>query len=99
MATPPTSVATSSPPSEDPVVVVGHPGTKRVLLFQEALARRGRPPAHVVAWRDLLTGRAALQRTVGLGALVRIESPGQDFEVEKRLLALGAGEEESEDSA
>jgi hypothetical protein len=79
------------------VIVVGHPGHKRVALFQEALARRGLPPAHVVAWRDLLAGGDDLRRAAAGAALVRLESPGQDFEVEKLLLAAGAEEEETED--
>jgi hypothetical protein len=80
-------------------VVVGNPGHRRVALFQEALARRGLPAAHVVAWRDLLTGRADLRQAVRSGALVRLESPGQDFDVEKLLLAAGADVEETEDPA
>jgi hypothetical protein len=78
-------------------LLVGHPGHKRVNLFQEALDRRGLPPARLVAWRDLLTARADLEVAVGTGALVRIESPGQDFEVEKLLTAAGAREPETED--
>lgn len=100
MTPPSTSSATSMSPSDAPpgrVVVVGHPGHKRVTLFQEALARRGLPPAQVVAWRDVLTGQDDLERAVGGGALVRVESPGQDFEVEKLLLAAGAEVEETED--
>src|SRR5436305_10936826 len=97
------STATSSPPSEGPppgrVVLVGHPGHRRVTLFQEALARRGLPPAVVVAWHGLLTGCTDLRAAAGESALVRLESPGQDFEVEKLLLAAGADEEESEDTA
>jgi hypothetical protein len=96
------STASSSPPSDEPaaqrIVLVGHPGHRRVTLFQEALARRGLPPAVVVAWHDLLTGRADLRAAAGECALVRLESPGQDFEVEKLLLAAGADEEEAEDT-
>src|SRR5689334_2830384 len=88
--------ASSSPRSES-WVVVGHPEHLRVTLFQQALARRGLPPAHVVAWRDLLSGRDDLRRTTAEGTRVRIESPGQDFEVEKLLLAAGAGVEETQD--
>ncbi len=92
------STASSSPRSDAPepgrIVVVGHPGHKRVLGFQAALAGRGLPPAEVVAWRDLLSGRADL----GKGALVRLDSPGQDFDVEKLLLAAGAAVEETEDT-
>jgi hypothetical protein len=79
------------------VVVVGNPGHKRVKLFQDALARRGWPPAEVVSWFDLLTGRDRFD-AVAAGVLVRLESPGQDFKVEKQLIARGAEEPESEDT-
>jgi glutathione synthase/RimK-type ligase-like ATP-grasp enzyme len=79
-------------------VIVGHPGHKRVTLFQEALARRCMPPALVVAWRDLLAGDPDLWWIAAAPTLVRVESPGQDFEVEKLLLALGASVEETEDT-
>jgi hypothetical protein len=80
------------------VMVVGRPGGKRVPPFQAALARLGRPPAEVVAYRDLLDGADTLARALRLGCLVRIESPEQDFEVEKRLLAFGAAVPETEDT-
>jgi glutathione synthase/RimK-type ligase-like ATP-grasp enzyme len=90
-----------SPPSEQPhhIVLVGHPGHKRVVLFQEALARQRLPPAHLVSWREVLTTTGVLRQAVGAGALVRLESPGQDFEVEKLLLAAGAAVAETEDVA
>lgn len=71
-------------------VIVGNPEHKRVALFQAALARFGLPPAAVVAYVDLLSGRDTLERVVQPGSIVRIESPGQNFEVEKLLLATGA---------
>jgi hypothetical protein len=71
-------------------VVIGNPEGKRVALFQEALARAGLPPAAVVAWADLLAGRDTPERVVRPGTVVRIESPGQHFEVEKAILAAGA---------
>src|SRR5438067_1462342 len=92
-------VTTSFPNDAAPrFVVVGHPGHKRVTLFQEALSRLGLAPARVVAWRDLLSGVDDLEGAVSGGAVVRLESPGQDFETEKLLLALGAGVEETEDT-
>jgi hypothetical protein len=69
--------------------VVGNPGCPRVAGFQQALARVGLPPATLVPWADLITRRAALEPA---GAAVRLESPGRDWEVEKLLLAEGAGE-------
>jgi hypothetical protein len=71
-------------------VVVGNPEGRRVALFQAALARRGLPPATVLSWADLLAGRDSLERVVRPGDVMRIESPGQNFEVEKAFLALGA---------
>lgn len=50
-------------------------------LFQEALRRAGRPAARVVAWREVLTGGAGFRA----GELVRLESPGEDPEVERIL--------------
>src|SRR4051794_29281339 len=71
-------------------VVVGNPGCRRVALFQAALQARGLPPATVLAYADLLAGRDPLERVVRPGTVVRIESPGRDFDVEKALLAAGA---------
>jgi hypothetical protein len=73
-------------------VVVGNPGCRRVGLFQEALARRRLPAARLVPYADLIAGRATLEQVVRRGAMVRLESPGRDFEVEKALLAAGADE-------
>ena len=72
-------------------VVVGNPENRRVTLFQAALARAEAAPARVVSWIDLLTGRDALERAVTEGAIVRFESPGEDFAVEREILAIGAG--------
>jgi hypothetical protein len=80
-------------------VVVGNPEGKRVTHFQAALQRLGLAPATVLSYHDFLTGRDSLQRHVREGALVRIESPGQDFEVEKALLAAGADAPDEEEAA
>jgi hypothetical protein len=82
-----------------PIVLIGSPGCRRVELFQEALARLGRPPARLVPYTDLLTGCVALPKVVPPGAVVRIESPGKEFEVERLLLAEGAEAAEAEGCA
>ncbi|MFD7256290.1 STM4014 family protein [Streptomyces sp. NPDC059874] len=64
-----------------PLAVVGNPAGRRVALFQEAVRARGLPPARVVAWRDVLDGRAVFHP----GETVRIDSPGEDPEVEQLL--------------
>jgi glutathione synthase/RimK-type ligase-like ATP-grasp enzyme len=93
----PSHTATSPTRSNRPeFVVVGNPGCPRVVFFQEALARCGLPPADLVSYADLIAGRATLEQTVTPGAIVRLESPGRDFDVEKALLAVGADEPDAE---
>lgn len=72
------------------MILIGNPGGRRVELFQAALARKGRPPARLVAYADLLAGRAQLGEIARPGSVVRIESPGKDFPVERALLRFGA---------
>ncbi len=64
-----------------PFAVVGNPGNRRVALFQDAVRAAGLPDARVVPWRDVLTGRAVFRA----GECVRIDSPGEDAEVERLL--------------
>jgi hypothetical protein len=71
-------------------VVIGNPGSRRVELFQAALNELRLPAAEVVSYLDLLSGKEALPRSVRDGTVVRIESPGKDFEVERALIAAGA---------
>jgi hypothetical protein len=77
-------------------VVVGNPGCRRVVLFQEALRRCRLPLASLISYADLLAGRVALEQVVKPGTIVRLESPGRDFEVEKALLAAGADEPDAD---
>jgi hypothetical protein len=74
----------------DRFVVIGNPGGRRVELFQAALNDLRLPAARVVSYVDLLSGKVALPRLVREGTVVRIESPGKDFEVERALIAAGA---------
>ena len=79
-------------------VVVGNPGSRRVELFAAAVLAAGLPPVRVVAWADLLAGRADLRDVVRSVDVVRLESPGKDFDVERAILAAGA-EEPDDDGA
>jgi hypothetical protein len=82
--------------SNPPWIIIGNPGSRRVELFQAALAGLGLAPARLVAYADLLAERVHLSTIVQPGSLVRIESPGRDFGVEQMLLALGATEFDQE---
>ncbi|MZF54452.1 hypothetical protein GTX53_11460 [Streptomyces sp. SID5594] len=61
--------------------VVGNPENRRVAFFREAVRAAGLPPARVVSWLQVLRGEAEFQP----GETVRIDSPGEDAEVERLL--------------
>lgn len=79
-------------------VLIGNPGNRRVGFFQQALARFELPPAVVLPWINLLTGRRSLTDAVRPGDIVRIDSPGEEFPVERALLMAGAVAAEAEGS-
>ncbi|MFD0025710.1 STM4014 family protein [Streptomyces sp. NPDC058382] len=63
------------------LAVVGNPGSRRVGLFQDAVRAAGLEPARTVSWLDVLRGDAEFLP----GETVRIDSPGEDDEVERLL--------------
>src|SRR5262245_34920297 len=78
------------------LVVIGNPASRRVRLLQTALPALRWPPARLASYAELFSGRLDLTQCVRPGDVVRIESPGKDFAVERLLLALGARAAESE---
>lgn len=78
-------------------VVLGNPDNRRTRLFQSALQDVGQPAAHIVSYRDLLRGEIDLSEVLaqfaGEPCILRIESPGEDHDVERRLIARGASAE------
>lgn len=70
--------ASSTPPR---LAVVGIPGNRRVGLFQAAVRAAGLPAARPVSWLDVLRGEAGFHA----GETVRIDSPGEDPEVDRLL--------------
>lgn len=73
-----------------PVLLIGVPGSRRTQLFQEALCRAGQPAARVVSFIDLLREETILTDLVSAETVVRVDSPGKDFETERALLHAGA---------
>lgn len=64
------------------LTVVGNPDNRRVHLFLAAAAAAGLPPPHVLPWRRVVGGGPVV---VEPGSLVRVDSPGEDTEVERAL--------------
>lgn len=75
--------------SSNHYILIGCPESRRTALFQEALAGLGMNAATVVPCVDLIRGEVELSSVVKSGSIVRIDSPGKDFEAEKALLTLG----------
>ncbi|MFE4972385.1 STM4014 family protein [Kitasatospora sp. NPDC056651] len=71
------------------LTVLGNPGHRRVTLFAAAARAAGLPEPAVLPWLDVLAGRYRLPE----GGLLRIESPGEEPEVDRLLRgpALGPG--------
>lgn len=72
-----------------PLLLIGNPEHARVANFQAALAERGHPPARVVAWIELVKDARALAQVPNEPLLVRMDTYGQNFEVERALLRRG----------
>lgn len=62
--------------------VVGNPDNRRVALFRAAARAEGQPDPHLVPWLDVVSGRPLAFEP---GTLVRIDSPGEDAEVDRLL--------------
>ncbi|QDT40549.1 hypothetical protein Pan241w_06060 [Gimesia alba] len=78
------------------VVLIGNPENRRVQFFQEALQHFGQSPATVIAYCRLLQDPSQLGDVLKPGTILRIESPGENFDVEKQILCRGAAEAEEE---
>lgn len=73
-----------------PLTVVGTPGERRVTLFASACAAHGLPEPRVVPWTKILINNEK-SRNIRFepGALVRIESPGEDAAADALLRGPG----------
>jgi hypothetical protein len=69
------------------LTVIGNPGNRRVSLFLAAARRAGLPEPAVLPWLRVLSG---VPFAFEPGSFVRIESPGEDGEVD--MLLRGASE-------
>ncbi len=80
-----------------PLVILGNPENRRVEFALRAARALGWREVRVVAWLEFLRDRTALARELRPDGWLRIESPGENFAVEKALLRLGARGAEEED--
>ena len=70
-------------------VVLGNPENRRVESFVRAFRRLGRGELRILAWLDFIRDPAVLAYCLRSDGWLRIESPGENFEVERAILFLG----------
>jgi hypothetical protein len=70
-------------------LLLANPENRRVGLFQEALALEGLPPAQVVSWLEFLANPATLDALDDEPLAFRIDSAGENDEVERAFLDRG----------
>ncbi|MFC4101560.1 STM4014 family protein [Paenibacillus xanthanilyticus] len=88
----------------DSMIIVGNPDNKRTRGVQEARRAAGLPPALVMPYMELLEGKSIGEQLARADSfeeagapLIRIDAPGEHFEVERGLIALGAPDAEDQD--
>jgi hypothetical protein len=74
---------------ERPFLLICNPENRRASAFQEALAEAGFGPATVISWLSLAEDPSVLEAVDLAEAIVRIDSAGENFEVERAFLRLG----------
>ncbi|MEK3713091.1 STM4014 family protein [Paenibacillus sp. FSL R7-0333] len=93
-----------------PLIVFCQPGDRRSAGIQQARSRLGMPPALLIPYAGLLEGQpladlleqAVQQQAAGLPeplGLLRLESPGGSFALERALIALGAPDAPDQDDS
>ena len=75
------------------IVLVCNAENRRVAMFCDAVKRLRFPDVRVLDYVDILDGRISVSDYLNPSTLLRIESPGEKFETEKRLIAMGAESE------
>jgi hypothetical protein len=81
--------SSDAPPDKARFIVVGNPQNRRVTLFAEALREAGQPTPEVVPWIAICRDPGRMRAVDPGRALLRIDSYGEDFDVERELLAKG----------
>ncbi|BAY82610.1 hypothetical protein NIES267_20930 [Calothrix parasitica NIES-267] len=83
------------------LTIIANPENRRVGLIQKALENLNLPPATVISYADLITGKQDLEQFKP-DNIIRFDSPEKNFEVDKAIIAAGEelegveGEEEGE---
>lgn len=78
------------------MIIIGNPENRRVLQFQKALHGMTGRQARVISYLDILEGHIVLADELKKASCIRVESPGENFQVERRILEWGGLEAASD---
>jgi glutathione synthase/RimK-type ligase-like ATP-grasp enzyme len=78
------------------LLVIAPPSSRRVRALQASLKDCGLPEARVLSWTDVIAGVKLEDVGIREGTVVKIESPGEDWDTERALLELGYDAPDSE---
>ncbi|HEY9060510.1 MAG TPA: STM4014 family protein [Pseudobacteroides sp.] len=70
-------------------IIIGNPENRRVEFFQRALVGQGMKPAKVLSYEEIFKRKLEIGGLIDTNSIVRIESPGENFNVERGIIALG----------
>ena len=70
--------------------LIANPENRRAAFFAEACQEMGCPAPRVLPWREVLQDDYPLEQNLAGVDALRIESPGEDFGVERQLLEMGS---------
>jgi hypothetical protein len=73
-----------------PFVLIANPENRRASFFTDACQQAGMPAPCVLPWRLVLLDDFPLAGHLAEAGALRIDSPGEDFEVERQLIQLGS---------
>jgi glutathione synthase/RimK-type ligase-like ATP-grasp enzyme len=72
------------------IALISNPENRRVELFCKAVQKLGLPRPQLLSYSDILDEKIGVATFLTPSTLLRIESPGENFETEKKLIARGA---------
>lgn len=71
-------------------VLIANPENRRVAFFREACSHLGLPEPRILPWSEVLHDDFPLDECLSHTGGLRIESPGENFDVERQLIQLGS---------
>ncbi|WP_375510739.1 STM4014 family protein [uncultured Nostoc sp.] len=73
-------------------ILIANPENRRVGFFQQALTHFNLPPATVVDYADLISGKQTLAQFNAPNTIIRFDSPEKNFDIDKAIIGEGSSE-------